>query len=45
MLINIEISFRDSHNIQILLFLLKVASYRTKQFCIIILMQTTQLIL
>jgi hypothetical protein len=36
-------SFKDLRNMQILLFLLKVASYRAKQSYIIILTQTTQL--
>ncbi len=45
MFIDINIDFRNLRNMQILLFLLKVASYKAKQFYIVILTQITQFIL
>jgi len=41
-LIDIEIDFRDTHNKQILSFLLKIANYKTKRSHIIMLIQTIQ---
>ncbi len=44
-LIDTKIDFRNVRNIQILLFLLKVANYKKKQLRIVMLTRTTQLIL
>jgi hypothetical protein len=43
MLIDIKINFKDSRNMRILSFLLKVTNYKTKQSYVVILTQTIRL--
>jgi len=45
MFMNIKIDFKDSRNMRISSFLLKVANHKAKRFCVVMLTRTTQLTL